>query len=121
MATLDSDKSKDKGLRRLTEILQKAVDDGADSVQLEYVSGGMEVCFMFGHVGVGAVLIDRALEREVVGYIVDHANLTNKSRSPMKIDLRSGEHIIHVKQYDNFGESAFILEIQKPARKNKGK
>ena len=121
MTTLDSNKNREKGLRKLTEILQKAVDDGADSVHLEYGSGGMEVCFMFGHVGVGAVLIDRALEKEVVGYIVDHANLANKLRGSMKIDLRSGEYTIHVKEYDSFGESAFILEIQKPRRKNKYK
>jgi len=121
MTTLDPKRNRENGLRKLTEILQKAVDDGADSVHLEYESGGMEVCFMFGHVGVGAVLIDRALEKAVVGYIVDHANLERKSRGSFKITLRTGEYAVNVREYDSFGESAFILEIQKPRRKNKGK
>jgi len=111
--------SKSRGYCKLTEILETALDSEADSVTLEYADGGLEVCFMFGNVGGGGVLVDRELEEEVVGCIVSQARLENKPRGKMKMQLRGVDHTIVVREYDSFGESAFELKIGEMASKSR--
>ena len=49
-------KREDELPEALRDILDRAVDGGADSIELEYVSEGVEVCFMVGSSGFGHVV-----------------------------------------------------------------
>jgi hypothetical protein len=69
---------------------------------------------MFDHVGIGAVLIDRDLEAEVVGYIVEAAKVKRKSLGKMQMALYGKEHTVTAQRYESFGESAFKLKINRP-------
>jgi hypothetical protein len=108
------ERQKQGGLQKLTQVLEEAMNSGADSVSLEYEDNGLEVCYMFGNVGIGAVLIDRDLEAEVVGYIVEAAKLERKSRGKMQMALCGKEYIVTAERYESFGESAFKLKINRP-------
>jgi hypothetical protein len=50
----------------LTEILECAVDANAETVVLEYATGGLEVSYMFGNTGIGEILHDRALVEAIM-------------------------------------------------------
>jgi len=105
--------SKSKAIQKFTEILENAVEAGADSVTLEYETEGIEVCYMFGNMGLGAVLIDQELESEVVGYIVDNAKLDKKPRGKMLMNLKGKQYTFLVKEYEHFGESAFEIFLKR--------
>jgi hypothetical protein len=104
--------SKIQAIQKLKEILEDAVEAGADSVTLEYVSEGIEVCYMFGNMGLGAVLIDQEFESEVVGYIVEKAKLDRRSQGKLQMNLKGKQYSILVKEYDHFGESAFEIKLK---------
>jgi hypothetical protein len=113
------DTRKDKASERLQQILEQAVDGGADSIQLEYVEDGLEVCYMFGSTGIGDVLSDHTLASEIIGLIVDRAKLGDKSRGVMTWTLFGKRHSIVVEEYDSFGESAFRLKLGNPRQKRR--
>ncbi len=100
---------KGQALQKLQQILQEAVNGGADSIELEYVEDGLEVSYLFGGTGLGAVLSDRVLASEIIELIVDRAKLEYKSRGVMSWLLFGKQHYITVEEYDSFGESAFRL------------
>jgi hypothetical protein len=114
-----NDAGKDKALQKLQQILQEAVDGGADSIELEYVEDGLEVSYMLGGTGIGAVLSDHVLASEVIGLIIDRAKLEYKSRGVMSWMLFGRQHNITAEEYDSFGESAFRLILQKPRQKRR--
>jgi cellobiose-specific phosphotransferase system component IIA len=108
----DDDRTK-QARRALRQILEEAARAGADTIELEYANEGLEVTFMFGHAGVGDVLVNRELEREVIGLIVEEAHLQNSSRGSMGMILLGEPYTIIVEEYESFGESAFRLRLQK--------
>lgn len=112
------DKKNDAFLK-LQRILEEAIKIGADSVELEYVNEGLEVCYMHGCIGFGTVLTDRTLESKFIELIIDMAKLEDKSRGVMIWTLLGKEYSITVEEYENFGESAFRLKIRKAKDKNK--
>jgi len=109
--------SKNKAIQKLTEILEDAIELGADSITIEYVSEGMEVCYMFGNIGLGAVLIDQKLESVVVGCIVENAKLDKRSKGRMLMNLHGKQRTIFVKEYEHFGESAFEMNLKETKAK----
>lgn len=47
---------------KLQEILDQAIDAGADAVTIEFAKeGGLEFLFVFGNTSVGDILVDRTL------------------------------------------------------------
>lgn len=108
-----SRKDESRGFQMLTEILEDAVDSGADSVRLEYVSEGLEVSYMFGNAGLGSVITDPEVEREIIRYIVENARLEKRPRGRMQMDLLGKQYTIMVEEFDHFGESAFKLSLKK--------
>lgn len=104
------------GFQALQKILEDALKEGADTVELEYVDQGLEVSRMFGDTGWGEVLTDGELIREIIRAVVDKASLTRKSQGKMQLDLLGEQHTILVKEYENFGESSFRLILGKPNR-----
>jgi hypothetical protein len=100
----------------LTEILERAVDANAETVVLEYATGGLEVSYMFRNTGIGEILHDRALVEAIMACAWDKAKQARRSRGAFHLTLRSREHRILIRQYDSFGEAAFELRLSKPRR-----
>jgi hypothetical protein len=111
------DDRKEKALIKLQQMLEEAVSEGADSIELEFVAEGLEVMFVFGSTAVGDVIDDRALAGGIIGLIVDRAKLARKSHGVMNWTLFGGQYKITVEEYDSFGESAFRLRLGKPRQK----
>ena len=99
----------DRAKQVLESLLEDAVADGADSIDLEYVSDGLEVTFMFGNSGIGSVVDDRILAGELIRLIVERAKLQNRSRGMINWTYHGKSHNITVVEYENFNESAFRL------------
>ena len=108
----NSDK-KNEARQKLQQIIEEAIDIGADSIELEYVDSGLEVCYMLGSSGVGTILADRMLESEIVELIISKAKLEDKSRGVMDWTYLGKRYHILVEEYESFGESAFKLILRK--------
>jgi len=117
MATNES--RKNEAVEKLHQILEEAIDGGADSIGLEYVAEGLEVSMMFAGTGIGEVLDDPVLASNVIGLIIDRAKLENKSRGVMSWMLFGKQRSIMVEENDSFGESGFRLQLGKPKQKRK--
>jgi len=104
----------DEALRLLQHILEEAIGTGADTVEFEYVDGGLEVCYRGRGTGIGVLLADRVLERQLIKLIIERAKLENKSRGAMVWTLMGKQYNIVVEEYERFGESAFRLILGKP-------
>ena len=105
---------------KLQEIIEEALQCGADSIELEYTDGGLEISYMAGHTGLGHILTDRTLARELLGLIVASAGLEDKSRGVITWTRAGKPYPIRVEEYDSFGESAFRLKLGKPQPARKG-
>ncbi len=108
---------KQKAYQKLQQIIEKAVEADADSINLEYSDGGLEVCYRFGNFGVGSVFVDRSLEGEVIALIINKAGIESKPCGVMKWTIQGRRYHITVEEYHNFGESAFKLTLGKPKTK----
>jgi len=104
------------GLQVLQQILEDALREGADVVELEYVDQGLEVCWMFGSTGLGNVLTDRELNREIISAIVERAGLETRPRGKMHINLLGEQRMVTVEEHESFGESRFRLILGEPSR-----
>ena len=104
----------------LQGIIEEALQSGADSIELEYTDGGLEITYMTGQLGLGHVLSDRTLASELLGLIAELARLENKSRGVIVWTHAGKPYPIRVVEYDSFGEPAFRLKLgnPQPARKN---
>jgi len=72
---------------------------------------------MSGNTGLGNVIADRELERDIIAALVEKAKLGRYSRGKMRLDLHGEQHTIIVEEYESFGESAFRLSLPKPGAK----
>jgi len=104
------------GLQVLQQILEDALREGADAVELEYVDQGLEVCRLFGSTGLGNVLTDRELNRGIISVVVERAGLAMRSRGQMQIDLLGEQRTVIVEEQERFGESSFRLILGGPSR-----
>ena len=111
------DNDKARALQLLQSLLEEAIADGTNSIELEYVDEGLEITHVIGNSGVGSVVDDRLLAEELIGLIVERAKLQNKSRGVIDWAYRGKSYKITVVEYENFGESAFKLLLEKPKRK----
>jgi len=111
------DDQRDEALQKLQQMLEEALDAGADSIELEYVAEGLEVMYVFGSTGSGDVIGDRVLASGIIRLIIDRARLARRSRGVMNWALFGKQYNITVEEYDSFGESAFRLILGKPRQK----
>lgn len=95
------------------KIIDQAVHEGADSVTIEYDDDGLEVCNWIGATGIADVFVDRDFEKNLIGYIIEAANLENKPKGNIVVKLHGAEYTINIEEYDHFGESAFKLTFKK--------
>ena len=97
---------------KLQQIIDRAVDNGATSVTIEYAQeGGLEVCFMYGNTGEGGIPVDSDMEGQVMDLIVQQAGLDKKSSGVLHCTTHGKEIDIQVEEYDSFGETAFTLTL----------
>jgi len=104
-------------LRQLQTILSEAIQEGADSVELEYVAEGLEVTTVYGDSGIGWVLADRVLAAEVISLLVERAKLQNRAHGVMEWSYGGKPYLIKVEEHEHFGESAFRLILGRSGRK----
>lgn len=97
----------------LDRILCQAVEAGADTVELERVPEGLEICFRAASTGIGTVLKDRKLESGLFELVVGRAGLESRAKGTMNWNIRSEDRAIAVEEYDSFGESCFRLKLGK--------
>jgi hypothetical protein len=104
---------KNDAYKKLEQIIEKAIKSEVDSITLEYVDEGLEVCFICGNTGIGDVIADPAMVHRIIRLIVDMAKLDNKSKGIMVWTCLGEQYKIAVEVYGNFGESAFKLIMNK--------
>ncbi|MBI5564838.1 MAG: hypothetical protein HY870_08085 [Chloroflexi bacterium] len=114
---MSGDKDKARALQLLQSLLEDAIAGGANSIELEYGDEGLEITQFVGNSGIGGVVDDRQLAEELIGLIVERAKLQTESRGMIDWVYRGKSHKIIVSEYDNFGESAFKLLLERPTRK----
>ncbi len=71
------------------------------------------VYLYFGDTGLGSVSIPRDLQEPVLGELVERAKLTRRPNGKMKVNLLGKDYVVTVKEYEDFGESAFHLTLKK--------
>jgi hypothetical protein len=116
----NNEREADRATQYLNDLLCAAVEAGADTVELERVPEGLEICLLASGSGGGTVLKDRALEAALVQLIVRRAKLGNRGAGTIAWNVLGENHRITVEEYDSFGEACFRLRLGKPsARFNK--
>jgi len=115
---LGKEDRKYKASQKLKQILEEAINTKANSIDLEYADGGIEVGFWYGNICIGEVFIDRTLESEFIELIVDKSKIKDKSRGIMGWAHLGKQYDIIVEEYENFGESAFKLIPGKAKQEN---
>ena len=101
-------------IAKMQEILDRAIDAGADAITIEFAKeGGLEVLFVFGNTGVGDILVEQSLESEVITLIYEQAGLEEKSRGVLHWECHGQNLDINVEEYESFGETAYKLTFPK--------
>ena len=99
----------------LQTLLAKAIRLGADEIELEYFSEGLQVVYVHGQTGAGDVIASHEATRAIIDDLFERAKHERKDRGGFKWAYAGVEHMIRVQTYDSFGESAFRLTFKKPA------
>ncbi len=101
-------------IAKMQEILDRAIDAGADAVTIEFAKeGGLEVLFVFGNTGVGDILVEQSLEAEVMTLIYEQAGLEEKSCGVLHWECHGQNLEINVEEHESFGETAYTLTFPK--------
>ena len=100
----------------LQALIERAVRQGADAIELEFVPEGLEVIYMCGRTGIGEVIEDREAVQALIREVVTQAKLERRSRGVIKWVHEGRTYDIRAEQYDQFGEIAFRLSLRKSRR-----
>jgi len=98
--------------------LESAAAAGADSVELEYVPEGVEICVMAAGMGIGRV-VDRKVGRSVIDFIVRAAGLGGRERGALEIHLAGQPYTLRVESYEHLGEWAYRIMFPHPRRRKR--
>jgi len=101
----------------LQSIIERALAENADSVELESVPEGLEVCWMAGNAGLGTVVSNEEGNR-ITRFIVRAAGLERHDKGVVTINVAGERCEISVEIYEHFGEWAYRLWLV-PARKRR--
>lgn len=97
----------------LLDLVSKAIDLGADALEVEYKDGHEQCCAMKGAMGVGIASFEaggsegRSLREEL-------SRMSKKKRST--VNLSGDNYSLEVETYDSFGEDAFHIHILPASR-----
>ena len=109
----------ERAFRELVRVLEDAVRAGADSVELEWEGRDLMAFQCLGHAAVGTGPFSRDLQSAVLEEVIQRAGLRRKSKGRMLLTLNGEEYEVLVKQYESFGESAFILKLNKGGKRSR--
>ena len=98
-------------------IMERALAGGVDSVLLEPVSEGLEVCFRVGNTGLGTVVSTDEGNR-ITRFIVRAAGLERHNRGVFAMKVAGESREVSVESYEHFGEWAYRLRLV-PIRKRR--
>jgi len=98
----------------LQSLIETAIQQGADAIELEYVTEGLEVTYVSGSLGIGEVIANRESIKTIINELVTQAKLEHKRRGTFKWIHAGREYEVRVEEYDSFGESAFRLILKRP-------
>lgn len=101
----------------LQSLIETAIREGANAIELEYVEEGLEVTYVSGNIGMGEVVDDRASITAIISELILQAKLEHKPRGVFKWVHESRAHEIRVEQFESFGESAFRILLKKPKKR----
>jgi hypothetical protein len=107
----------EKAFRELVRVLEEAVQAGVDSVELEWEGRDLFAFQCLGHAAVGTAPFPRELQGPVLEELVKRAGLGDKPRGKLPVTLLGEKYEVPVKEYENFGESAFVLKLKKGGKK----
>jgi hypothetical protein len=103
----------------LRQIIEQAVETGANEIDLERVPEGLEVCFLVGHTGIGDLWDDREAETALISEIIDRAGLDRRSRGAFEMEVSGKRWKIAVQERESFGELCYRLRLQPPTSTRK--
>lgn len=99
----------------LQDIVERALAGNADSVLLEPVPEGLEVCWISGNTGLGTV-VSTEEGNTITRFIVRAAGLDRHDRGVLAMKVGEESREVSVETYEHFGEWAYRLWLA-PARK----
>ena len=97
--------------------MERALAGTADSVLLEPVPEGLEVCWRVGDTGLGTVMSIKKGNR-IVRFIVRAAGLERHDRGALAMKVAGERREISVESYEHFGEWVYRLRLM-PTRKRR--
>ena len=97
----------------LHSLIETAVRQGAETIELEYVTEGLEVTYMSGSFGISEVIDNRKSIKTIIDELVTQAKLEYKTRGTFKWIYDEREYEVRAEEYESFGESAFRLILKK--------
>ena len=100
-------KEASQALSPLAKVTAKALEVGAQELEVEYKSGWEEVCAMRGNFGVGIARF-KASSEEGSGL---REQLWEISKKPARIDILGTTYRVRARRFDSFGEVAFRVTI----------
>lgn len=92
----------------LQNIVERALTGNADSVELEPVPEGLEVCWMAGNTGLGTVVSTEEGNR-ITRFIVRAAGLERHDKGVLSMTVAGERREVSVETYEHFGEWAYRL------------
>lgn len=104
-------------MHHLNRIINEAIAAGADGIEFERNRGTLEIAIMFGNSGIGSVLKDRRVIDEVLDEIYERAGMAEKLRGRFTFSCNGEDYIVHVRQYESFGETCYELKFKTPGPK----
>ena len=103
-------KAESKGGDMLDRLIARAVDLGADGLEIEYKDGREEVCAMKGNCGVGIASLDSSSEEAHA--LCQRIHKLRKKGSDVTVQGKT--YRLRVNVYDSFGGEAYRIEIKVP-------
>jgi hypothetical protein len=101
----------------LQSLLETAIQQRAEAIEMEFVTEGLEVTFVRGNFGFGDVIEDHESIETIIGELFTQAGLEHNSRGRFRWVYDGKSYQIRAMQYESFGEMAFRLILKKIGRR----
>ena len=90
----------------LLDFIRKAVELGADELEIDYKDGQERICAMRGPVGVGIGTVKSSAPESAQLFVEVEA-----LRKAKHVDLDAESHSAKVSEFDSFGEAAYRIQL----------
>ena len=116
--TVTEDDEPTGAFEELIRVLESAVRQGMESIELEWKSQDLMSFPCIGNTAYEPTTIAKKLQLDVIAEIVKRAQLARKHTGHMRIQLLGEEYRVAVHESDRFGESGYTLTFTKRGKKN---